>query len=323
LYFCLLSILKTRAFVASLFDLFLCSQRSDGRFENQVSIAAPGLDSSISFAGCGFGDIDNDGDLDIFMLAYADGGISTIAYNNGPAKASLDGYLSFAVENLEVGGRGRGMALADFNNDGFLDLVASQFGTPNNLLLSTGHQPAVSFFCLKLTLTSPTHGLPNLQGTVVFLHAIDEAGQPTLVATRVVEGGGGYASGLPYTIHFAIPETIHDATSKYALSTNLFGQMSIGAEEIDTSLFAEGASLVLQLIDEPPPADRYLQMDVGNCLAAGYQPILSKSDCQLAAKTLGLSDENADASQDETKPGYCYWRSDAYFLVWSSSSGNY
>ena len=92
----------------------LYMNKGDATFEEIAAIA--GLaDSSIS-VGTVCGDIDNDGDLDIYLVNFL-----------GENKLYLnDGYANFIdiTESAGVGDPGPGLsaALADYNNDGYLDI---------------------------------------------------------------------------------------------------------------------------------------------------------------------------------------------------------
>ncbi len=91
--------------------------------------------------GSNWGDIDNDGDLDVYITNAFTFGVlqhNFLFINNG------DGSFSRDTNSIAVGDAGwsYGCAFADYDNDGFLDLaVANCFGgaQPNSLYHNTGN----------------------------------------------------------------------------------------------------------------------------------------------------------------------------------------
>ena len=150
-----------------------------------------------------FGDLDNDGFLDLYAV-------------NGMIDADIFGHLPGAelVEQNQAlrndgGGRfvrapewglgatesGRGMAFADLDNDGDLDVVV------NNL-----EAPAVLFenrLCggsaVEVDLRWPGSPNPRAVGATVRL----AAGAAT--SLRTVQSGSGYLSSSPARLHFGLP----------------------------------------------------------------------------------------------------------------------
>ncbi|SET44320.1 FG-GAP-like repeat-containing protein [Hymenobacter actinosclerus] len=73
------------------------------------------------------GDIDGDGDLD-FVTANADEGTSTIYRNGGPNEAL--GIYYYSPVTVAMGAGPTSVVLADIDNDGDLDLLTANAGTP-------------------------------------------------------------------------------------------------------------------------------------------------------------------------------------------------
>jgi hypothetical protein len=119
--------------------------RGDGTFEDKASM--PGLRSA--FLSLGFGaklfDVDNDGDLDIYVtnghvidnvrlfqpnLSYAQ---RDLLYENVGGGVFRD-VTAQSGAALQVERVGRGLAVADFDNDGRLDVAINNLGRPAVLL---------------------------------------------------------------------------------------------------------------------------------------------------------------------------------------------
>ena len=127
----------------------LFMNRGDGTFDDKAS--APGLRSA--YLALGFGtklfDMDNDGDLDIYVtnghvidnvklyqpnLSYAQ---RDLLYENLGGGAFQD-VTAQGGPALQVERVGRGLAVADFDNDGKLDVVISSVDRPAVLLKNQG-----------------------------------------------------------------------------------------------------------------------------------------------------------------------------------------
>jgi hypothetical protein len=102
----------------------------DGTF-NDVSKKAGVADANWGL-GASFGDIDNDGDLDLFLSNYV-----------GPNKMFLnDGKGNFKdiskEAKLDSRSWGKGPSFADINNDGFLDLYEGDCKVANQMYINNG-----------------------------------------------------------------------------------------------------------------------------------------------------------------------------------------
>jgi hypothetical protein len=119
-------------------DLFVAN------FSNQVSILynnsgapsytlTPVASSPVQVLGftigSAFGDVDNDGDLDLFITD--DGGNERLFYNSGYPSYTFTQDLS---GQLNAGGLSFGCALGDYDNDGQLDIVVGNRNAQNNFL---------------------------------------------------------------------------------------------------------------------------------------------------------------------------------------------
>jgi enediyne biosynthesis protein E4 len=158
----------------------------------------------LSFGG-GFFDYDNDGWLDLFIanghvypeVEQATPGtqykqINTLFHNDGRGKfmdvtkTSGDGFSTPYV--------GRGVAFADFDNDGFLDVVVGNNGDPPLLLHNNGGNGG-HFVSFKLVGTKS-----NRDGMGARLKLT--AGGMTQI--REIAGGGSYLSQSDLRAHFGL-----------------------------------------------------------------------------------------------------------------------
>ena len=175
--------------------LFL--NRGKGKFEDVSSSWGVAIDAR--YDTCAFGDMDNDGNLDLYINGTVTGGQSYRDYlfrNTG--KAFDD------VTPPEIGSPAgdHGAQWADFDRDGDLDLAL------------TGVQKDAMHWLLRNVMTTPPTTSP------FFVRVLDEAGRPTLagaevslyingskvpLGTRLVDAGSGYNSQNELPVHFAVP----------------------------------------------------------------------------------------------------------------------
>ncbi len=86
-----------------------------------------------SSEGAGFGDYDNDGDIDLYVVNW--GGQENVLYrNNG------DGTFTDVSADAGVNASSDGLSgtFADYDNDGDLDLCVANYGVPNLLYRNNG-----------------------------------------------------------------------------------------------------------------------------------------------------------------------------------------
>ena len=145
-------------FVTGFGRTVLYRNRGDGTFED-VTIKAR-VSSNRWTTAAGFGDLDGDGDLDLVVVTYVDadpktapacrdnaGGAIHCSPGYFPAQTDLlfrnDGDGTFTEVGLGSGfdlpnGRGLGLAVADLDSDGKLDLFVANDASPNYFLRNLG-----------------------------------------------------------------------------------------------------------------------------------------------------------------------------------------
>ncbi len=160
-------------------DLYLTNDganlllRNDGGagFIDKTQMAGVGDDQWS--VGAAFGDLDNDGDLDLFVVTF-DTGNDVLYRNDGPLMPG--GEVVFtdvsATSGITDETSSRGMALVDYNRDGLLDIYVNALG-PDLLYRNDGN--------LTFTNVAPTLGVAAIgQGVGVVASDIDNNGWPDL-----------------------------------------------------------------------------------------------------------------------------------------------
>jgi len=146
--------------------------------------------------GCGFVDFDNDGWLDVFVAC---GGLDTnepqpnrVLRNQGGrfSDASGEAGPDFAVSRLH-----RGVAFADFDNDGRMDAVVTSLNEPVELWMNRSRMQ----HWLQLKLKG-TRSNASALGAKIICRSVQRT-QVTFVANSV-----GYASASDLRVHFGLGE---------------------------------------------------------------------------------------------------------------------
>jgi hypothetical protein len=135
--------------------------------------------------GSAWGDVDNDGDLDLFV--GNDGGNNFLYLNDGPPSYTFTRVLAGAA--VTDGGNSFGVTWGDFDNDGALDLfVANRLNQQNFLYRNAGNANHwLAFHCRGVASN------PSAIGAKVRVKALI-GGSPRW-QFREIEGQTGYNSG--------------------------------------------------------------------------------------------------------------------------------
>lgn len=151
-----------------------------------------------------FGDLDQDGFLDLYVV---NGFIEQGTFGHLPNGELVEENQVFRNEGagmfvpmpawgLNATASGRGMSMADLDNDGDLDIVVNNLLTPAQLFENRlcGGQS------VQVELRWPESGNSHAVGATVSLHTADGQQQH-----RRVETVSGYLSGDPSRLHFGLP----------------------------------------------------------------------------------------------------------------------
>src|SRR5581483_7457183 len=150
----------------------LLRNRGDGTFEDVTKRAGlTGADLDYNF-GVAVGDYDNDGREDLFICAA---GRNTLYHNSG------DGTFTDVTEHSGIGGKpphvlSVGAAWFDYDNDGLLDLVVSNYTTWTPEKDIKCEQNGKEYYCNPQIYPSVPHRLYHNLGLGRFKDVTEEAG---------------------------------------------------------------------------------------------------------------------------------------------------
>jgi hypothetical protein len=173
------------------------------RGDGDGGFAVSGIETDAAYGtSCAWGDYDNDGFLDLFQCRQR-GQNNLLYHNNG------DGTFTRVTEGSIVndGGNSPGCAWADYDNDGFLDLIVSNGafvgGSQNNFLYrndGNGNR------WLKFRLVGGPSNRAAIGATV---RVSATMGGNQRQQTREISGGSGFASQNSLVVHFGLGSATH------------------------------------------------------------------------------------------------------------------
>ncbi len=178
-------------------------------------------------------DFDNDMDDDIFTVnTYGYNGVKSLYFENSNGK-----YIEKAFQyGINFPYAFYGLAYGDFNNDGYLDLVASATDGNNTLLMNTKNKTGN---WIKLLLTGTT-----INKMAVGAKARVVAGGRSQV--RTVTAGNSYASQMSTFLHFGLNAVPKIDTLEITWSKNSI-QVFTGITVNNNYRLTEGGSLVTSI----------------------------------------------------------------------------
>jgi len=178
-------------------------QNNDGVFTD-VAEAANLRPLSQSWAS-NFGDIDNDGDMDCFIVNHQDP--SRLYLNNGDGTFSDITAASGIADSLPSVGVGLHILFADFNNDTHLDMLYTGFGGNHQLFKNNGDRTFTSeptAFPIVAGIQTAAFGDLNHDGFVDVYAGLDGSpdrlfinnGNDYSYFNVLLEGQAGYRNGI-------------------------------------------------------------------------------------------------------------------------------
>jgi hypothetical protein len=173
------------------------------------------IDYRHDYDGCTVGDIDNDGDEDIFLTANS--GTSTLYLNNstGPGNFQFRQVGPTSVPGasinygIDVSGNGEGCVFVDYDNDGDLDLYINKSATNQlwqNDYIGSATEAAAPFqdsyirVIPKIDLGSGVYR--EATNAIVFLK---DCNGNTISGIKEVGGGDGHGTQKTPWLHFGLP----------------------------------------------------------------------------------------------------------------------
>ena len=161
--------------------------------------AATGIPISFSgqIEGLACGDVDNDGDIDIFLTGSS---TSKLYYNQG-AMTFVDSGLTFNAA------AGEGCTFIDIDQDGDLDLYTNRTGNNRLYINNLGAASRANHLYVDIIEDRDAFGLINTEqrfGVGATSKILDCAGN-VISGTREVNGGYGHGTQGPGRIHFGLP----------------------------------------------------------------------------------------------------------------------
>lgn len=198
-----------------------------------------------------WGDIDNDGDLDLFILEY--NSTNKLYINNGPGVAFTDKTSTYGVAGIS-NVLDRSASLIDIDNDGDLDIFEGQYTGANKLYINNGPDTT-------MTEASATYGL-NLSGTnfIPGWGDINADGNLDVNITRI--SGGIFLQGAGAGSAFT------NQTSTYGLTNSHNNENELAFFDFDNdgdqdAYFSKSGAANI-LLTNPGQGNNYLKVFVNN-----------------------------------------------------------
>lgn len=170
-----------------------------------------GINPTEIIDGCACGDIDLDGDIDLFLSG--NGGTSYL-YKNDLSNGNV---FDFIQDNggINVNANGESCSLVDFDNDGDLDIYVQIHNNTNqlwrsDLITNTSPSSDLDFLRVKVLMQEPYQiynnplGRDYIGAQVFVRRTVTDGGG--LIGMREVNGGRGHGSQDPMTLHFGLPD---------------------------------------------------------------------------------------------------------------------
>ncbi|MEM1319214.1 MAG: FG-GAP-like repeat-containing protein [Bacteroidota bacterium] len=194
-----------------------------------ITLPTAGVDGAAS------GDVDNDGDIDLFLAN--DSGTSYLFINTTPSGSTS---LQFQLNNggINVNGDAEGAAFVDFDRDGDLDLYVNVNGGDNQLWVNNMNAADREHHLFVKVYENVNTTIPNRDaiGANIILRDCDGN---VISGIREVNGGNGHGTQDPSFVHFGLPlgdniEYIVEAHYPYLNGNRQISQFKVRPADLGT-----------------------------------------------------------------------------------------
>ena len=189
-------------------DLFFANYGKNGLFLNQGkgrfddASAAWGIDIDARYDSCAFADMDNDGDLDLYVNGTVTGGKQ---YPDYLFRNSGSRFEDVTPADVGSPNSDHGVQWADFDLDGDMDLALTGVEkTGMHWLLRNVLAPSAATRAINLRLLDAA-GRSTLAGTAVTVQ-VGANQTDARRLTRLVDGGSGYNAQNDAPLHVVVPD---------------------------------------------------------------------------------------------------------------------
>ena len=180
--------------------------------EGTIAGGNTGINPTESIRGCSCGDVDNDGDIDLFLTGN---GGTVYLYKNDLNNGNAFQFIK-ANGGININAEGMGTVMADYDNDGDLDIYANVNNGLNQLWRSdliTTSTPATDkdYLKVKIVLQNPASAQSNvlgrhLIGATAILRRLPADGGAIVGGIQEINGGTGRGTQSPHVMHFGLPD---------------------------------------------------------------------------------------------------------------------
>ena len=173
----------------------------DGTWTGLGAATGIPLNYSGQIEGLALGDVDNDGDIDIFLTGNNVSHLFLNQINNGGSA------MTFIDSGLSFNNRGEGCTFVDIDTDGDLDLYMNRNGTNSLYINNLGAAARANHLYIDVKENRDDFGLTGTEerfGIGATAKILDCDGN-VISGTREVNGGFGHGTMQPGIIHFGLP----------------------------------------------------------------------------------------------------------------------